>query len=240
MDVTVAAVIVAAVATLVGASIQGSIGFGMNLVTVPALALVLPDALPATVILIGLPLAVIMFRHEHHALDRDAIGWILAGRVPGTILGAIIVAALTADELKGVIGVFVLFAVAISVFAPPVPMNHPTEFTAGMVAGTTGTAAGIGGPPLALLYQHHEGPTMRSTLAASFLFGTLLSIITLSVAHQMHLADLWLALGLSPLVFAGSRVGRHITRYVDGRVLRPAVLVFAAVSAIVVIVDALN
>jgi uncharacterized membrane protein YfcA len=160
--------------------------------------------------------------------------------VPGTIIGAVIVVALTADQLKGVIGVFVLFAVAISVFAPPVPLNHPTEFSAGVVAGTTGTAAGIGGPPLALLYQHHEGPTMRSTLAASFLFGTLLSVITLTIAHQMHLADLFLALGLTPLVFIGSRVGRQITRYVDRGLLRPAVLIFAAVSAVVVIVDALN
>ena len=240
MDLTLGAVVVAAVATLVGASIQGSIGFGMNLVTVPALALVLPDALPATVILIGLPLAFVMFRHEHHALDRDAIGWILAGRVPGTIIGTLIVAALTVDQLKGAIGVIVLLAVVLSLFAPPVPLNRSTEFAAGAVAGTTGTAAGIGGPPLALLYQHHEGPTMRSTLAASFLFGTMLSIITLSIAHQMHLADLWLALGLTPLVFVGSRVGRHITRYVDRGWLRPAVLVFAAVSAVVVIVDALN
>src|SRR3546814_3868911 len=49
VDVTIGAVIVAALATFVGATIQGSLGFGMNLVTVPALALVLPEALPVAV-----------------------------------------------------------------------------------------------------------------------------------------------------------------------------------------------
>jgi uncharacterized membrane protein YfcA len=240
MDLTVAAVVVAAVATLVGASIQGSIGFGMNLVTVPAFALVLPDALPATVVLIGIPLSLVMFRHEHHALDRDGIVWILIGRVPGTIAGAYIVATLSTNQLKGVIGVFVLLAVAMSVFAPPVKLKRSTEFTAGVIAGTTGTAAGIGGPPLALLYQRQGGPTMRSTLAASFLFGTILSVITLSIARQMTVADVWLALGLTPLVLVGSLVGRQVAKRIDGEWLRPAVLMFAAVSAVVVIVDALN
>jgi branched-chain amino acid transport system permease protein len=31
-----------------------------------------------------------MFRHEHHALDREGIGWVLAGRIPGTALGAVV------------------------------------------------------------------------------------------------------------------------------------------------------
>src|ERR671938_340726 len=81
VDVTIAAVTAAAIATFVGASIQGSIGFGMNLVTVPVLALVLPDALPATVVLLGIPISIAMVAHEHRAIDRRGLVWILAGRV---------------------------------------------------------------------------------------------------------------------------------------------------------------
>jgi uncharacterized protein len=58
------------VATLVGATIQGSIGFGMNLVTVPVLALVLPESLPVAVIVLGIPVSITMLRHEWSALDR--------------------------------------------------------------------------------------------------------------------------------------------------------------------------
>ena len=77
MEVTWGVAIVAGLAALVGATVQGGIGFGMNLVTVPALALVLPEALPATVVLIGTPLAADMVRHEHHAVDRPGLLWIL-------------------------------------------------------------------------------------------------------------------------------------------------------------------
>jgi uncharacterized protein len=240
VDITVAAVVAVAVATLVGASIQGSIGFGMNLVTVPVLALTLPDALPVTPVLFGIPISIAMVRHERHAVDRPGLVWIVAGRVPGTVAGAVIVASVSTNSLKIVIGVSVLLAVALSVAAPPVPLTPATQFSAGVVSGTTGTAAGIGGPPLALLYQHRPGPTMRATMAASFLFGTFLSIVTLSVAREVTLADCVLAAALIPLVIAGTWIGRRAHDALDRQWLRPAVLTFAAVSAVVVLVDAVR
>jgi uncharacterized membrane protein YfcA len=238
VEFTVGAVVAAAVATIVGASIQGGVGFGMNLVVVPVLALVLPESLPATAVLLGVPISIVMFQHEHHALDREGIAWIVAGRIPGTIVGTIIVATVTTAALQGFIGVAVLLAVAISVFAPPIPARPSTQATIGAVSGITGTAAGIGGPPVALLYQHHPGPTMRSTLAASFFFGTLLSITALTVAGEMLLADVALAAGLLPLVVVGSWIGRQAHGILDRRWLRPAVLGFAAIAAIVVLIDA--
>jgi uncharacterized membrane protein YfcA len=166
--------------------------------------------------------------------------WIVAGRVPGTVAGALIVASVSTDSLKIVIGVSVLLAVALSVAAPPVPLTPATQFSAGVVSGTTGTAAGIGGPPLALLYQHRPGPTMRATMAASFLFGTFLSIVTLSIAREVTLADCVLAAALIPLVIAGTWIGRRAHDTLDRQWLRPAVLTFAAVSAVVVLVDAVR
>jgi uncharacterized membrane protein YfcA len=233
------AVVVVGVATLVGASIQGSIGFGMNLVTVPVLALVLPDALPATAVLLGIPISLAMLRHEHHALDRTGLAWIIVGRVPGTILGAWIVATFTDDNLKAFIGASVVFAVLVSVVAPPLRLTPTTQIASGIASGTTGTAAGIGGPPVALLYQHHPGPTVRATLAATFFFGTLLSMVTLTVAREVRAADVVIALALVPIIVAGSLVGRRAHDILDRRWLRPAVLVFAAISGCVVIATAL-
>ena len=239
MDVTVGALILAALATIVGATIQGSIGFGMNLVTVPVLALVLPDALPVTVVLLGIPISIAMLRHEHHALDRTGLGWIITGRVPGTIVGAWVVATVTTTTLQGLIGGFVLLFVLASVFTPPLPVRPATQVAAGATSGVTGTAAGIGGPPIALLYQHHAGPEMRSTLAASFFFGTLLSLTTLAVVRQVSWDQIVLGIGLAPLVLAGSYAGRRFHDFLDRGWMRPAVLVFASISASVVIVDAL-
>jgi hypothetical protein len=155
-------------------------------------------------------------------------------------VGAWVVATVTTAALQGLIGAFVLLFVLASLVTPPIPVGPGTQVTAGAVSGVTGTAAGIGGPPIALLYQHHAGPEMRSTLAASFFFGTLLSITTLAVAQQVSWDQLLLGTALAPLVVAGSYAGRRFHDFLDRGWMRPAVLVFATVSAFVVIVDALT
>lgn len=239
MEVTLGALALAALATFAGAAIQGSIGFGMNLVTVPVLALLLPESLPVAVIVLGLPISLAMLRHEHASVDRAGLGWIIGGRIPGTAMGAWVVAVVSTTVLQGVVGTVVLFVVVASVLAPPVPVNRATKALAGTVSGLTGTAAGIGGPPLALLYQRHAGPEIRATLAASFLVGTVVSLVALVVAGAVGWAQLALGAGLSPLVVAGSVLGRRSHELLDRGWLRPAVLAFAAASAVVVIIDAI-
>lgn len=222
-----------------GATLQGALGFGMNLVSVPVLALALPKALPVTVIVLGLPVSIGMARYELHALDRAGVRWILAGRIPGTVVGAWVVATVSTPVLQALAGGIVLALAAASVATPPLPVQPRTQVAAGLVSGLTGTSAGIGGPPLALLYQHHPGPTIRSTLAASFLFGTLLSLATLGVAGQVHVDQVLLAVGLAPVVVAGSVAGRRLHGLLDRGWLRPAVLLFAGLTALAALVHAL-
>jgi len=238
MDVSVLAFVVAAAATLVGAVIQGSIGFGMNLLTVPALALVLPEYLPVSVIVLGMPISIGMLLHEHHAIDRKGIAWIMLGRVPGTVFGAWVVTSVTTTTLQAIVGVVVLLLVVASAASPPVPVRRDTQVAAGIVSGTTGTAAGIGGPPLGLLYQHSTGATLRSTLSATFLLGTLLSLSTLGAAGEVHGRQLLLGAGLAPLAIGGSVLGRRLHRLLDGGWLRPGVLVIACAAAVTAIVKA--
>ena len=238
VDVTVGALLAAAVATLVGAAIQSSIGFGMNLVTVPVLALVLPESLPVAVIVLGIPISVTMLRHEHGAVDRAGLGWLIGGRIPGTALAVWVVAVVSTAALQVVVGGVVLAVVLASVVAPPIPVRPATQAVAGMVSGITGTAAGIGGPPVALLYQHREGPTIRSTLAAAFLIGTGLSLSFLLAARLVTLEQVALGVGLTPLVIVGAVWGRRSHATLERGWLRPAVLGFAAVSALLVIADA--
>ena len=48
----------------------------------------LPEALPATLVLVGVPLTRSRRCREHHALDRRALPWMLGrARCPGTVLG---------------------------------------------------------------------------------------------------------------------------------------------------------
>jgi uncharacterized membrane protein YfcA len=163
MHMTVAAFVLTAVATVLGATLQGSLGFGINLVCVPILALLVPKSLPVTAIVLGIPLSLGMVRYERHAIDRSGVGWIIAGRIPGTAVGALIVAVVSTSAQQSIAGAIVLVLVLASVLMPSPILRPGSLAAAGLVSGVTGTAAGIGGPPLALLYQHHPGPTMRST-----------------------------------------------------------------------------
>jgi len=227
------------VVVTVGAAVQGSVGFGANLLAAPVLAAIEPEALPTTLMVLILPLAVAMVRREHEGVDRGAVGWLMAGRVPGTVVGSLVVAAITADTLSVLAGAAVLVAVLTSVVAPRVPVTPATCVAAGVASGAMGTATSIGGPPLALLYQHQEGPVLRATLAATFALGTVLSLVGLALAGAVDPWQVALAGALLPGTLVGIGVSSRLAPRLDGAWLRPAVLAFAAVTATVVLVRGL-
>jgi hypothetical protein len=102
------------------------------------------------------------------------------------------------------------------------------------------TATSPGRPPLLLLSQHHEGRRLRATLAATFLIGVILSLAALALAGEVTGAHVGLALALVPGTLAGVAASGRLTGLVDrGGWLRPAVLAFAAVTAMVAIVRGL-
>ena len=68
----------------VGATIQGSIGFGANLTAAPILALIDLRFLPGPLLLNALTLTSITWRRERADVDWRAVGWSLGGRLPAT------------------------------------------------------------------------------------------------------------------------------------------------------------
>src|SRR5690606_7138379 len=130
-------------------------------------------------------------------------------------------------------------AVVMSLRVLAVPVTPATTAGAGFASGTMGTATAIGGPPVALLYQHHEGPVLRSTLAVVFAVGTMVSLGAQAVAGVVAAWHLARAAALLPGTIAGLLASRVIARRIDGRPLRPAVLAYAAATAVVAIVRGL-
>lgn len=218
-----------------GAAVQGSIGFGANLIAVPVLAVIEPEALPATLTLLIVPLAVAMVRRERHGVDWHAVGWLMLGRVPGTVIGSLVVAWVAGETLSVLAGTGVLLAVAMSLLTTTIPVTRRTMLGAGTVSGAMGTATSIGGPFVALLYQHHQGPRLRPTLAAMFALGTVLSFAALVVTGAVGWWHVALALALLPGTLLGVAVSSRLTGRVDGGRLRPAVLAVATVAAAVAV-----
>jgi len=152
--------------------------------------------------------------------------------VPGTLVGLVIVATLSASALGALAGGIVLVAAVASVITPPVPVTVPAAVVTGTASGVFGTAAAIDGPPMALLYQHRPGRELRPTLAAAFVIGSVMTVSGLLLAGEVAGWQVALALALFPGIAAGFLLSRPVTRLLHGRSLRPAVLVIAGLTGV--------
>lgn len=221
-----------AAAVVLAALVQGSAGVGFALITAPILAAVRPELLPAGLLILMLPLNAYVAWRERAALDRFGLTWITAGRVAGTAVGAWIVAALPPRRLGLLVGAATVAAVVATWLAPSFTAGRKAFLGAGVVTGITETATGVGGPPLALVYQHHPGATLRATIAACFLVGELLSLALLAAAGHVGGEHLRAAGVLLPALAVGSVASRHVHRRLDGALLRTVVLGSALLSGI--------
>jgi uncharacterized membrane protein YfcA len=237
--VTLSQLLIATVVVAVGASIQGVMGFGLGLIGAPILALLDPDLVPGPLLFAVLPLTVLVARRERGALDFHGVRWALVGRLPGTIVGSLAIAALPEGPLAVMLGGLVLVAVAISLAGWHVRPTTGTLLTAGAVSGFMGTATSIGGPPMALLYQRQSGPELRATLAAYFVVGGVISLTVLSLAGEFAGAELRAGVILLPGVLAGFAGSAALGRFIDRGHTRTAVLGFSAAASIALIVQQL-
>jgi uncharacterized protein len=228
--------ILAFVAVLVGAVVQGSVGFGLALVVVPVLALIRPEALPGVVLLLTMPMAALMSAREWRFADVTGLLPVLGGRILGTLGGVGLLTLVPSDFLSVLFGVLVLAAVLASLLRLKVSLNRRTKFAGGVASGVMGTAGGVGGPPLALVYQDRSGPEIRSTLAVAFVVGTGLSLIALFLSGRVGAEHALLTLQLLPGMLLGLFSTRWVAPMLDASWLRPAILVFAAASGLAAVI----
>ena len=185
-----------------------------------------------------LPLNVYVAFRERHHLDWRSIGWVTLGRFFGTFAGLWILLAVTTPVLNLLIGATTILAALITKLAPEFKANHTAFAGAGLITGVTETATGIGGPPLAIGDQHQTAAVLRATLAMCFLIGQIFSVTALILKGRLGATQFESAAILFlPLVIGLVGSGLAHDRISASR-LRDALLIFAVVSGIVLIVQA--
>jgi uncharacterized membrane protein YfcA len=220
------------------AFVQGSTGIGFALIVVPVLGLLAPEQLPVCVLVLMLPLNCYVAWRECAGLDLRSGGWITTGRIAGTFAGLWVLTALSASGMNLLIGIATLTAVAATMLMPAFTPTRGVYVVVGLITGVTETATGIGGPPLALVYQHHPPAVMRSTIALCFLIGELLSLALLWYTGRAQATQMAGALQLLPALVAGALLSRLTQRWVNSRVLRLFVMVFSIASGAVLLLRA--
>ncbi|MFD7557693.1 MULTISPECIES: sulfite exporter TauE/SafE family protein [unclassified Streptomyces] len=226
---------VLALVVAAAAFVQGTSGLGFALVVAPVAGLLAPALLPVFVLASMIPLNVYVAWRERHSLDLRGAGWITAARLAATPGGLVLLWAVPERRLGLVVGVATVLAAVVSLAAPAFVPGRAAYLGAGLVTGLTETATGVGGPPLALVYQHRPPAELRSTVAVCFLIGEVVSLALLLATGQGSPAQLGWAVLLLPALAVGAWLSRLAHHRVDAAKMRPLVLVFALVSGAVLI-----
>ncbi|TQL70551.1 hypothetical protein FB381_4489 [Nocardioides albertanoniae] len=224
------ALVVIALTVATGAFVQGTSGLGFALIVAPVVGLLAPDLLPVFLLAAMIPLNAYVLWRERHALDLSGTGWITAARIVATP-GGVLVLALVPESFLGVlVGAATVAAVVASLLSPSFTPGVGAYLAAGAITGITETATGVGGPPLALVYQHRPPAELRATVAACFLGGEIVSLGLLFGTRQAHLDQLLPLLPMLPAVALGAALSVITHRRLDAARMRIVVLVFALVS----------
>jgi hypothetical protein len=222
-----------------GAAVQGSVGIGLGLVAAPVITLLDPAMMPVAPLVATAVLPLMMIGSEWRHIDLWGMSWALVGRVAGTVGGVVVVATLPIDTLAVVVGAMILVAVAVTIRAVRFRATRRTLTIAGAISGVTGTATSIGGPPIALVYQHDPGPRVRSTLGGFFFTSIVISLLALSLGGQVHSEQVGAGIALVPFVVIGFLISGRLRGRVDGGLFRRLLLTVVAVSGAALLVQPL-
>lgn len=216
-----------------GCFIQSALGFGMGVVAGPFILMLEPRLMPSAIVVIGMFMSAIVWYQYRHALSLRFLIFAFLGRLPGTLIAAYVLMVITTDQLEIMLGVTVLAAVILSLAKLRLAPTSINLFIGGLISGVTGTATGIGGPPIALLMQNEEPETIRANLAAFFCLTNIISLIALHYSGRFTMVDFTSIICLLPAPIIASVIAFRVRHKIKKQVMQYGVLVLCSLSAVV-------
>jgi len=239
MRMSIAVYLAAFAVIVVGTTVQSSIGFGANLIAMPILALFASQLVPGSALVAISVMNVLMLMRDRAHLEVSPVGSALIGRIVGTAIAVAVLSQVSEDRLDVIIGVSVLAIVVATAYGGAPERTRTTMLGAGTISGFTAATAGIGGPPVALMFQEAKGPSIRGSMGAFFVVGTFITLVGLTIAGELGWDEFRWGLSLVPAAIVGFRLSGPLLHFVDRGYTRPAILVLSAASAIVLLARAI-
>ena len=224
---------------ILGAITQSAIGIGFG---IPAGILVLlePSMAPSCIILMGSFLALSNAMLSYKDIIKVDLIYSYTGRVIGSILAMpLIFLTLGTDYYLIIFGVLLLIATYLSAKKWNIVATKKNITIAGTASGLMGTLTGIGGPPMAIVYQNSSATKVVATLNMFFGIGALFSVLILIYIDLINLREVMRCLLLTPGILVGIILGRQkiVKDYVSFN-LKKLILIICFVSAILVLTQA--
>ncbi|MDC0616024.1 sulfite exporter TauE/SafE family protein [Candidatus Pelagibacter sp.] len=224
---------------IVGAITQSAIGIGFG---IPACFLVLlePTMVPSCIVLMGTFLAFSNAFLSLKDIITEDLAYSFSGRVVGTLISIpLITLTIGTKSFLIIFGLLLLITVFLSAKRWNVVATKKNVTIAGVCSGFMGTLTGVGGPPMAIVYQNSSSKNVVATLNMFFGIGALFSVLILIYIDLINLREVIRCLLLTPGILVGIILGRQkiVKDYVSFN-LKKLILIICFVSAILVLTQA--
>jgi uncharacterized membrane protein YfcA len=220
---------------LAASAVQGTVGFGFALFTVPLLGFVI-DTKDAVVIAstIGVLGSTALAVHERRHCDRPAATRMIAGAAMGAPLGLAVITVTPERGLRAALAIMlILFLVATLTHFELRRASPRIDVIAGIVSGVLGTSLSTNGPPLvAVLHGRRLEPAVfRATLSLVFAVSGIIATVLFAGAGRFDHHNLTAIAICLPALAAGYAVGHAGRRRIDPDAFRGWVLVLLGITA---------
>lgn len=217
------------------ATLQASFGYGYGIVAVPLLLLINPDFVPAPFIFVSLILMISVSFANRKSLAGKPLLWIVIGLVVGTPVGVALLKYFKDFNYSVAVAGVILFGVGLSLLRIKISINPLSQWLAGFMAAVMGTATGVGGAPIALLYQYEKGWEIRAVLSLLFCIASFFSFIGVAAGGLFQTQQFILSAYLLPGVFIGHWLGARLAKITDKGYSRSAIIALSFASVIAVL-----
>ncbi|MBO6940878.1 MAG: carboxypeptidase regulatory-like domain-containing protein [Deltaproteobacteria bacterium] len=220
------------VTSVLAALVQGALGFGFAIVSVPFLLLVDERLAPVPQLIASLFFCVRIWWREREAVQLRGVIMMSLGRLPGTYLGYLLLFVASAAVLDLVIGALVLLAVFVLAGRKAVARNDVTQLVAGAASGAAAYVSAIGGPPIALLYKGAKGAEVRANVSLVFVIGGVITIGGRVLGGDLTALDIYLGLLAVPAGFLGVWLSGLVKDHIEGRPMQIGILLMCSLAAL--------
>lgn len=224
-------------AIFLAAIVRGFSGFGFSLLSITAIALILPvKQIVPSIFLLEIAASINLIPGIWREIHWRSLTWLMVGYVIGLPAGAYALIYAPEAPTQIVLGIFVIGTAILMLRGfhlakTPAP---PASTATGVVSGVLNGAFGIGGPPVVLFYFSTPGAAAigRASIIFFFLFTDLLGVgyfATQGIVTMQSFvrAALWL-----PALLIGVWIGAHGFRRMNEQVFRRWVLVILMALAL--------
>ena len=219
-----------------GGAVQGVAGFGMGMISVPALLRFLPPAAVTPLsLIVGTFMNFFFFWNLRRNIRIGLILPILAGAALGVMPGIWALETVPEGPFKTAAGLFIALAGALLWLGWKCPVEkRPLQLGVGFASGVLSGALSVSGPPVAIFLAAGSvrKDVFRASVSVFFLTLNLLTLIGLAQQRLLGPSLLKEALALVPPVLAGALAGLRLAKHVSEQLFRVFVMTMIVVSGL--------